>query len=128
MSGRSDSTSFKPTSNASRISRLLESWSSGILIVVLLLLWQAGVRYFEVPNFLLPAPTEIAQLFVDEWPLIQMHSLATIWAILTGYVTAVVFALIVSALMIRFTLLERLIMPIFVGLQSVQKIAIEPLI
>ena len=128
MSGRSDSTSFKPTSNASRFSRLLESWSSGILIVVLLLLWQAGVRYFEVPNFLLPAPTEIAQLFVDEWPLIQMHSLATIWAILTGYATAVVFALIVSALMIRFSLLERLIMPIFVGLQSVPKIAIAPLI
>lgn len=86
------------------------------------------MRYFEVPNFLLPAPTEIAQLFVDEWSLIQMHSLATIWAILTGYVTAVLFALTVSALMVRFAWLERLIMPIFVGLQSVPKIAIAPLI
>jgi ABC-type nitrate/sulfonate/bicarbonate transport system permease component len=92
------------------------------------MLWEAGVRYFEVPNFLLPAPTDIARLFVEEWSLIQMHSLATIWAILTGYVTAVLFALAISALMIRFALLERLIMPIFVGLQSVPKIAIAPLI
>ena len=67
MSGRTDNSSLEHSAKASRLGRLLESWSSGILIVVLLLLWQTGVRYFEVPNFLLPAPTEIAQLFVDEW-------------------------------------------------------------
>ena len=107
---------------------LLERWSSPLLMIALLIIWEASVRFFEIPAFLLPAPTQIAELMVEEWPLIQMHSLATIWAILTGYVTAVVFALTVSALMIRFPLLERLIMPIFVGLQSVPKIAIAPLI
>lgn len=108
--------------------KVLERWSSLVLIVVLLVLWEAGVRFFDVPRFLLPTPSEIVRLAIDEWPLIQMHSIATIWAILTGYVTAVVFALVVSALMIRFPLLETLIMPIFVGLQSVPKIAIAPLI
>ena len=108
--------------------RLLEKWSSLLLMICLLVIWEASVRYFEIPAFLLPAPSQIAELMIEEWPLIQMHSLATIWAILTGYVTAVIFALAVSALMIRFPLLERLIMPIFVGLQSVPKIAIAPLI
>ena len=112
----------------SGVVRLLEKWSSLLLMISLLIIWEACVRFFEVPAFLLPAPSQIAELMVEEWPLIQMHSLATIWAILTGYVTAVVFALVVSALMIRFPLLERLIMPIFVGLQSVPKIAIAPLI
>ena len=107
---------------------LLEKWSSLLLMISLLIVWEASVRFFEIPAFLLPAPSQIAELMVEEWPLIQMHSLATIWAILTGYVTAVIFALVVSALMIRFPLLERLIMPIFVGLQSVPKIAIAPLI
>jgi NitT/TauT family transport system permease protein len=106
----------------------LERWSSPLLMMVLLLVWEASVRVFEIPAFLLPAPTQIAELMIDEWSLIYMHSMATIWAILTGYLTAVIFALIVSALMIRFPLLERLIMPIFVGLQSVPKIAIAPLI
>jgi NitT/TauT family transport system permease protein len=86
------------------------------------------VRLLDVPRFLLPAPSEIALLARDEWPLIQMHGLSTIWSIASGYVSAVVFALAVSALMIRYPLLERLIMPIFVGLQSVPKIAIAPLI
>ena len=111
-----------------RLGRLAQHSSTWIMLAVLLALWEACVRFFEVPAFLLPTPSQIAELMVEEWPLIQMHSLATIWAVLTGYVTAVVFALAVSALMIRFPLLERLIMPIFVGLQSVPKIAIAPLI
>ena len=99
-----------------------------LLIVVLLVLWQVLTRAFDIPKFLLPAPTDVARLMVDEWPLIQMHSLATIGSIVSGYITAVLFALGISALMIRFPLVERLIMPIFVGLQSVPKIAIAPLI
>src|SRR3954454_16845955 len=99
-----------------------------LLIVVLVVLWEVLTRAFEVPNFLLPAPTDVARLMVAEWPLIQMHSLVSIGGILSGYFAAALFALIVSALMIRFPLFERLIMPIFVGLQSVPKIAIAPLI
>ena len=110
------------------VARHLERWSSLLLVVALVIVWEAGVRFFEVPRFLLPTPSEIVRLAIDEWSLIQMHSIATIWAILSGYAAAVAFALAISALMIRFPLIERLIMPIFVGLQSVPKIAIAPLI
>jgi NitT/TauT family transport system permease protein len=99
-----------------------------LLVALLVVLWEVLTRAFEVPNFLLPTPTEIARLMVDEWPLIQMHSLATIWAIVSGYIAATLFAIAISALMIRYPLVEKLIMPIFVGLQSVPKIAIAPLI
>jgi NitT/TauT family transport system permease protein len=108
--------------------RNIERAGPVLLIVLLVVLWQILTRALDVPKFLLPAPTDIATLMVDEWPLIQMHSLATIGSIVSGYITAVLFALAISALMIRFPLVERLIMPIFVGLQSVPKIAIAPLI
>lgn len=108
--------------------RRIERISPGLLVVLLLATWEAAVRLLEVPRFLLPAPSEIIALSIDEWPLIEMHSLSTIVSIGTGYLAAVVFALAVSALMIRYPLAERLIMPIFVGLQSVPKIAIAPLI
>ncbi|WP_375460116.1 ABC transporter permease [uncultured Enterovirga sp.] len=108
--------------------RDLERASPALLILVLLAIWETAVRGLDIPRFLLPAPSEIARLAYDEWPLIRMHALQSIWSILTGYAAAVLFALAVSALMIRFPLVERLIMPIFVGLQSVPKIAIAPLI
>jgi hypothetical protein len=108
--------------------RTIERVSPLILVATLIVLWQVLVRFFEVPAFLLPAPTDIVRLMIDEWPLIQMHTLSTIWSITSGYIAATLFALFVSAVMIRYPLAERLIMPIFVGLQSVPKIAIAPLI
>jgi len=108
--------------------RSIERAGPVLLVVFLVVLWQILTRALEIPKFLLPAPTDIARLMVDEWPLIQMHSLATIGSIVSGYIAAVLFAIAMSALMIRFPLAERLIMPIFVGLQSVPKIAIAPLI
>ena len=117
-----------PTGSAQGRTRFFERWGSTLFLIALILIWEAAVKVFEVPAFLLPAPSDIARLTYDEWPLIQMHSLATIWAVLTGYLAAVGFALVVSALMIRFPLFERLMMPIFVGLQSVPNIAIAPLI
>ena len=108
--------------------RALERASPLLLVVGLIILWQVLTRAFDVPAFLLPAPSDIATLMIAEWPLIQMHSLATIASIVSGYLAAALFALAVSAVMIRYALIERLIMPIFVALQSVPKIAIAPLI
>jgi ABC-type nitrate/sulfonate/bicarbonate transport system permease component len=108
--------------------KIVERFGPAILTMSLIGFWEFAVRFFEVPNFLLPAPSQIVQLFYNEWPLIQMHSQATLVSIITGYSCAVIFALLLSALMIRFPLFERCVMPIFVGLQSVPKIAIAPLI
>ena len=117
-----------PQVPARRWRRGIERAGPVALVVLLVVLWEVLTRALEVPAFLLPAPSDIARLTVNEWALIQMHSIATIGSIVSGYLVAVLFALAVSALMIRFPLVERLIMPIFVGLQSVPKIAIAPLI
>ena len=106
----------------------LPGWTGPILLMAALVVaWEAAVRLLNVPSFLLPAPSEIASLSIREWPLLRMHTLVTLNVIITGYCAAVAFALTVSALMIRFPLLEQLVMPLFAGLQSVPKIAIAPL-
>lgn len=103
-------------------------WLSVATVVGLLIFWQWAVRYFEVPRFLLPAPTDIYAEMVKEHRLILMHLRYTLIGIVVGYIAAVVFALTVSMLMIRFRVLERMIMPIFIAIQTVPKIAIAPLI
>ena len=99
-----------------------------LLLAVLVVIWEAAVSLLNVPSFLLPAPSDIASLSIREWPLLRMHTLVTLNVIVTGYCAATLFALAVAAVMIRFPVLERLVMPLFVGLQSVPKIAIAPLI
>ncbi|MBJ3774622.1 ABC transporter permease [Acuticoccus mangrovi] len=99
-----------------------------LFVALLIAIWQVSVDAFEIPPFLLPSPLAIVTLMYNEWGLIQMHALSTIGSIVSGYFAAVVFALSISALMIRFRVVEAIIMPIFVALQSVPKIAIAPLI
>jgi NitT/TauT family transport system permease protein len=107
---------------------VVERFGPWLLTAFLICFWEFAVRFFEVPQFLLPTPSQIVLLMYKEWPLIQMHGTATVASVISGYVCAVLFALIVSAVMIRYQLVERCLMPIFVALQSVPKIAIAPLI
>ncbi len=108
--------------------RLRESGAPIGLVAALIVVWEAAVRWFEIPRFLLPTPSDIATLMLDEWSLIAMHTRYTLWSVSSGYLTAAAFALAVSALMIRYPLAERLVMPVFVATQSIPKIAIAPLI
>jgi NitT/TauT family transport system permease protein len=65
---------------------------------------------------------------IAEWPLIRMHAGYTLASMLTGYLAAASFGIGMAMLMIRFPILERMVMPLFVATQSVPKIAVAPLI
>lgn len=109
--------------------RFLDSpWLSVVTVIALLLIWQFLVRLYDVPRFLLPAPTDIALQMHTDAALIWMHLRHTLIGIAGGYAAAATFALTLSMLMIRFRVLERMIMPIFITVQTVPKIAIAPLI
>src|SRR5262249_15791895 len=53
-------------------------------ILVFLAIWQAGVMFSGVPAYLLPAPTEIAQTFIDEFPKLLRHGWVTTYEMLLG--------------------------------------------
>lgn len=110
------------------IRAILEKSAPFLLAAFLIGFWEFAVRFFKVPPFLLPAPSQIVMIIYNEWSLLQMHATATITSIVSGYLCAVFFALLISAIMIRFPLVEKSVMPLFVALQSVPKIAIAPLI
>ncbi|MEP9378762.1 ABC transporter permease [Aquabacter sp. CN5-332] len=117
-----------PAARGITLRGVIERFGPFILTAFLLGFWEFAVRFFKVPAFLLPAPSQIAVLMYNEWSLLQMHATATITSMVSGYLCAVFFALLVSSIMIRFPLVEKCVMPIFVALQSVPKIAIAPLI
>jgi ABC-type nitrate/sulfonate/bicarbonate transport system permease component len=108
-------------------------WAAGpgaavLTMAALLLLWEAAVVGLDIQRFLLPAPSDVVAEFIRDGRLIFFHAGQTVWGILAGYVAAVVFALAASMAMIRWPLVERMLMPILVASQSVPKIAIAPLI
>jgi len=92
-------------------------------------LWEGGCRLFDVPTVVLPVPSEIAGRLVSLtvsgtiWP----HLWATLVEIVSGFLLGVVAGLVLGALVSLVPILERLVYPYLVALQTLPKVAIAPL-
>jgi len=96
-------------------------------ILVFLGLWQAGVKLFKVPAYLLPAPTEIIGMFFDELPKLGYHGWITAYEMLLGYGLAVVVAIPLAIAITSSQRFDRFVMPQMLFFQVVPKVAIAPL-
>jgi len=116
--------------NGSKLTFVREHGSPFLIALLLLLLWEAAVIIFAVPNYLLPAPSRIVKSLVSGFTsgLFQPNIIVTLQEILGGFVIAVVSAVAIAAAMTRWKWVERGIMPIIVALQTVPKVALAPLL
>jgi NitT/TauT family transport system permease protein len=96
--------------------------------LALVLVWEAFVRAFSIPGWILPSPSAIAATAVTWAPELLFHSLATVRETLIGFLLALVFSLPLAVVIAFTTTLRRLLYPILLGLQSIPKVALAPLV
>ena len=56
----------------------------------LFVIWELVVRLFSLPQFLLPAPSRIAEAIWQFWPAIWKNSLQTLYTTTVGFILAVI--------------------------------------
>ncbi|MFZ5824613.1 MAG: ABC transporter permease [Bacillota bacterium] len=97
------------------------------LLLGLLLLWEAGCRWLQVPNFILPAPSRIVQA-LWEWrgPLLTEHLPVTALEALLGLGISIVLGVALAVAMHLWPPLHRALYPLIVASQTVPVIAISP--
>ncbi|WP_163269518.1 ABC transporter permease [Chelativorans alearense] len=97
--------------------------------ILLLLVWEASCRLFEIPTFVLPAPSRILGGFdsiaVTRW---VDHVWATLRVALIGYIASIAIALPIAVLLARSEIMSRAIYPILVVVQSTPVVAVAPII
>jgi NitT/TauT family transport system permease protein len=96
-------------------------------ILVFLAAWQIGVMVYKVPSYLLPAPSEIAQTFVSEFPRLLQHGWVTTYEMLLGYAMAVAIAVPLAVAITSSKRFDDFVMPTMLFFQVVPKVAIAPL-
>lgn len=111
------------------VSKLLRILQSLALFFVIVGLWEGIVRLLGVSPFVMPAPSAIAARFVDMIVTGEVlpHFVATLTSILTGLAAGAVAGLICGSVIATVPLLDRLVYPYLVALQTVPKIAVAPL-
>ncbi len=99
-----------------------------IVFVAVAVIWQLAVTIFEVPAFLLPAPTAILDKIIDQWPLLMQNLQATMVAAVLGFLVGTAVAVLLSVLFIYSRTAERALFPWAIIIKTVPVIAIAPLL
>jgi NitT/TauT family transport system permease protein len=96
--------------------------------VIVLGSWEITVRRLGVPTFVLPAPSAIAKVFVDDAQSLLGSAMETLKLTLEAFALALVSGLAIGLLFARSRLAELSLSPYAIVLQVTPVVAIAPLI
>ncbi|MCJ2542879.1 ABC transporter permease [Thermostichus vulcanus] len=97
-------------------------------IILSIVLWQVGVRLFNVPRFILPAPTEIIAA-MNQWSqVIMRHSLITVGSTVLAFTLALVGGVLLGSIIGSSRLAYLSLYPLLVGFNTIPKVALVPLL
>jgi NitT/TauT family transport system permease protein len=107
--------------------RLLSPWRAFVTLVVFMGLWQAVTVLFDIPEYLLPPPTVIAERVWQDKAYLLQQSVPTIIEIWAAFGIAVVGGILLGIAIAYSRWAEEGILPIIVSLEVIPKIALAPL-
>ena len=92
------------------------------------LVWELGCLLFHVDRFILPRPSEIAVQIVKQHEAIALNSFQTFYTTMLGFAVAVAVGLFLGLLVGASPKIYKGLYPLMVGLNSVPKVAIVPIL
>ncbi len=101
---------------------------AALVALLVLAAWEALVRLFGVPAFLLPGPSAIAGAFWESRDLLLRHAGPTASEAVLGFLAAVVAGALSGLLINRSALAERSLYPWLVVSQTLPTVAIAPIL
>jgi NitT/TauT family transport system permease protein len=109
-------------------SRFIDRAATPLIYLALLIGWELICDALKIPTWILPAPLEIYHSAVKWAPELASNTLVTLRETVLGFVLAIALSLPLAILISLNPLARRIIYPILLGLQSVPKVAVAPLI
>lgn len=100
------------------------AWSLLIIVV----LWELAVRIGNVPKFMLPAPSVIAQEFIDYGHRLLPNAGVTLFEVLFGFALSVLISIPLAVVIVYSRVIERILYPLIVSSQTVPMVAVAPLL
>jgi NitT/TauT family transport system permease protein len=100
-----------------------------MLAAVVIAVWEGACRLFEISQLVLPTPSSIVvRLYaLISTGMIWPHLWATLVEVLSGFFLGVLAGLVLGAMVSLVPVLERLVYPYLVALQTLPKVAVAPL-
>lgn len=97
-------------------------------IIVAIILWQVLVKALDVPRFIVPAPTDIAEAYDRNPGFIWAQTWTTFVETMQGFAIATVLGVLFAMAVAAVPVLERTLYPILLAINAIPKVAIAPIL
>lgn len=99
-----------------------------VLFALVIWSWEAYVAAYEVPHYVLPAPSRIMSTMIADWPILFASLLQTLKTTFLGLMLAIIGGVGLAVLLSLSRLVEYSLYPYAVVLQVTPVVAISPLL
>jgi NitT/TauT family transport system permease protein len=96
--------------------------SAGVLVF-----WEAAIRVFNVPTFVLPAPTAVIASLIANRSTLAVAAQATALEVVFGFLLSALVGILVALVIVRFERFGNALYPLIVLFQNVPKVALAPI-
>jgi len=114
---------------AARRRAFVENWGLPIgTLVVAIGLWQLATRAFDVPIWLVPAPSDIVAAVAERGDSLWPHIWVTFYETVLGFVLSIVLGVPLAVAIVHSRLVGNAIYPLILITQSIPKVAFAPIL
>ena len=99
-----------------------------VVLILLVVAWQAYVDLRGIPGYLLPAPTAVLRTFWHDRSTLLSESWVTGKEMVVGYIAAIELGLAFATAMHFSETLRRAVSPLLVASQSIPVVAVAPVV
>jgi NitT/TauT family transport system permease protein len=107
---------------------LVEYQLAMLAIVVVLVLWEIVVVVFGIREIILPRPSKILSVMIEERALLIRNMWVTLYEILVGFVLSVIVGIGLAVAIVHSKVIEKTLYPLIVAFQNVPRVAVGPLL
>jgi NitT/TauT family transport system permease protein len=104
-----------------RVARVVIFYAAAIV------LWELLIDLLAIPDWLLPAPSQIAAVIVDKHSVMLSHTWVTLYETVLGFVLALGLGVLCAIGIVHFPILRDTLYPGLIMFNSFPKVAIAPL-
>jgi NitT/TauT family transport system permease protein len=110
----------------------IRSWAETALIALVAVLIVGGtevlLRVLEVPQYIMPPPSQILSALISDFPLIAPHIGVTLTELLVGFAIGGAIGFVLAAVITQFPLVEKIVAPYILLLVTTPMLALVPLL
>ena len=104
--------------------------TAAIVLVAVVIIGGSEVllRVFNVPQYIMPRPSQIVVALYTEWPFLWPHLLTTLYELFVGFGIGGAIGFVMAAVITQFPFVEKVVTPYILLLVTTPMLALVPLL